>query len=456
MNALEQSYQESLDFIYSFVDFSMKRHVDDSHHFFKLDRMRKFAELLDNPQDNYPSIHVTGTKGKGSVAALCASALQAAGYKVGLYTSPHLQEFTERIQINGMEIDKAELVALVNRLRPLTQQVPEITTFELTTALGFLYFAEQQVDIAVIEVGLGGRLDATNIINPLVSVITPISYDHRAVLGDTLTEIAYEKGGIIKPGKPVVLSPQQSESEKELLRIAAERKAPITQVEKAYSYSEVAHNLDGQEMIITCRLMNNVKAPLSLAAEPLRLHLPLLGMHQVQNAATAFAALDTIAQNGMALSPQAVAQGFAQVTWPARFEILRKEPPLVIDSAHNGDSMRRLRQTLDEYFPGRAFILIFGASADKELDDMFREILPRVESVITTQSVHPRAANPQELARRIAPYNIPVQAINPAEAALSKALELAGSEKGIIVAGSIFIAAAIRSIWKAIPEKQVY
>ncbi len=456
MNALEQSYQESLDFIYSFVDFSMKRHVDDSAHFFKLDRMRKFAELLDNPQDNYPSIHVTGTKGKGSVASLCASALQAAGYKVGLYTSPHLQEFTERIQINGMEIDKAELVALVNRLRPLTQQVPEITTFELTTALGFLYFADQQVDIAVIEVGLGGRLDATNIINPLVSVITPISYDHRAVLGDTLTEIAYEKGGIIKPGKPVVLSPQQPEAEKELLRIAAEREAPITQVEKAYTYTEVAHNLDGQEMIITRPLTNNTNAPLSLAAEPLRLHLPLLGMHQVQNAATAFAALDTIAQNGMALSPQAVARGFAQVTWSARFEILRKEPPLVIDSAHNGDSMRRLRQTLDEYFPGRAFILIFGASADKELDDMFREILPRVESVITTQSVHPRAANPQELARRIAPYNVPVQAINPAEAALSKALELAGSEKGIIVAGSIFIAAAIRSIWKAIPEKQVY
>ena len=456
MNALEQSYQESLDFIYSFVDFSMKRHVDDSHHFFKLDRMRKFAELLDNPQDNYPSIHVTGTKGKGSVASLCASALQAAGYKVGLYTSPHLQEFTERIQINGMEIDKAELVALVNRVRPLTQQVPEITTFELTTALGFLYFAEQQVDIAVIEVGLGGRLDATNIINPLVSVITPISYDHRAVLGDTLTEIAYEKGGIIKPGKPVVLSPQQPEAEKELLRIAAEREAPITQVEKAYTYTEVAHNLDGQEMIITRRLTNNANAPLSLAAEPLRLHLPLLGMHQVQNAATAFAALDIIAQNGIMLTPQAVAQGFAQVTWSARFEILRKEPPLVIDSAHNGDSMRRLRQTLDEYFPGRAFILIFGASADKELDDMFREILPRVESVITTQSVHPRAADPQGLAQRIGQYNVPVQAINPAEAALSKALELAGSEKGIIVAGSIFIAAAIRSIWKAIPEKQVH
>jgi len=171
----------------------MKRHVDDSHRFFKLDRMRKMAELLGNPQVRFPSIHVAGTKGKGSVASFCASALQAAGYKVGLYTSPHLQEFTERIQINGTQISKADLVELVNRLRPLTEQVPEITTFELTTALCFLYFAEKHIDLAVIEVGLGGRLDATNIIDPLVSVITPISYDHRAVLGNTLTENCLRK-----------------------------------------------------------------------------------------------------------------------------------------------------------------------------------------------------------------------------------------------------------------------
>jgi len=456
MNALEQAYQESLDFIYSFVDFSMKRHVDDSHRFFKLDRMRQMAELLGNPQNSYPSIHITGTKGKGSVASFCASALQAAGYKVGLYISPHLQEFTERVQINGEEIDKAALVKLVDRLRPLTEKVPEITTFELTTALGFLYFAEQQVDIAVIEVGLGGRLDATNIINPLVSVITPVSYDHRAVLGNTLTEIAYEKGGIIKPEKPVVLSPQQPEAEKELLRIAAERKAPVTQVEHAYAFAEIAHNLEGQEMIIARRQDAKCRLLPSLAAEPLHIHLPLLGLHQVQNAATAFAALDVITQNGVALSSQAVAQGFARVSWPARFEILRKEPPLVIDSAHNGDSMLRLRQTLDEYFPDRDFILIFGASADKELDAMFQQILPRLESVIATQSLHPRAADPQELAQHITLYDVPVQAINPAEAALAKALELAGNEKGIIVTGSIFIAAAIRSIWKSIPEKQIY
>lgn len=223
MDNLEQAYQESLDFIYSFIDFSMKRHLDDSHRFFKLDRMHQMMDLLGNPQDKFLSIHVAGTKGKGSTASLCASALKAAGYEVGLYTSPHLQEFTERIQINGSQIDHQTLVNLTARLRPLTLEVPEITTFELTTALAFQYFYENKVNIAVIEVGLGGRLDATNIVNPLVSVITPISYDHTAILGNSLTEIAYEKGGIIKPGVPVVLSPQASEAGQELERIAAER-----------------------------------------------------------------------------------------------------------------------------------------------------------------------------------------------------------------------------------------
>ena len=211
MENLEQAYQESLDFIYSFIDFSMKRHLDDSHRFFKLDRMRRMMDLLGNPQEKFLSIHVAGTKGKGSTASLCASALRAAGYKVGLYTSPHLQEFTERIQINGKQIERQALVELVARLRPLTSQVPEITTFELMTAMAFLHFYESKVNIAVIEVGLGGRLDATNIIAPLVSVITPISYDHTAILGNTLTEIAFEKGGIIKHGVPVVISPQNPE-----------------------------------------------------------------------------------------------------------------------------------------------------------------------------------------------------------------------------------------------------
>ncbi|MFZ3151983.1 MAG: folylpolyglutamate synthase/dihydrofolate synthase family protein [Anaerolineaceae bacterium] len=454
MNPLEQSFQDSLDFIYSFVDFSMKRHVDDTHKFFKLDRMKSLMDLLGNPQNQYPCIHVAGTKGKGSVAALCASACQAAGYKVGLYTSPHLEEFTERIQINGVQIDKVSLVRIVEQLRPLTQQIPEVTTFELTTALGFLYFAQNQVDIAVIEVGLGGRLDATNVINPLVSVITPISYDHTAVLGNTLTEIAYEKGGIIKPGIPVVIAPQHAEAQSELIRIVNERKSPTVIVDEVYAYQLLSHSLVFQTVSIQ-RKQNGQDQARSLASKPLKFELPLLGYHQVQNSVTALAALDVVAQKGFQFSRQTIRSGFKKVSWPARFEILRQDPPVVIDSAHNGDSMLRLRQAIDEYFPTRKFILVFGASADKELDAMFQQILPRIDQVITTQSTHPRAADAEQLAGLIGAYAVPVQAAVPAEEAMQLALQMAGMDKGILITGSIFIAAAARSIWNAEIHKKL-
>ncbi len=446
MENLEQAYQESLDFIYSFIDFSMKRHLDDSHRFFKLDRMRHMMDLLGNPQEKFLTIHVAGTKGKGSTASLCASALRAASYKVGLYTSPHLQEFTERIQINGAQIERQALVDLVTRIRPLTAQVPEITTFELMTVLAFLHFFESRVNIAVVEVGLGGRLDATNIITPLVSVITPISYDHTAILGNTLTEIAFEKGGIIKAGVPVVISPQNPEAERELVRIAAERGSPLTCVEQEYRLSILSHSLRGQELAFAAQTGDPACAR-SLACPELNLHLPLLGAHQAQNARTALGALDQVRAQGLALSRMDIQKGFGQVEWPARFEILRENPPVVIDSAHNGDSMNCLRQSLDDYFPGQKFLLVFGASADKELDAMLTAILPRVERVITTQSTHPRAADPIHLMEIIHPYGLPVEARSPAEDAMAHALSLAGTDCGIIVAGSIFIAAAARDIW---------
>lgn len=449
MENLEQAYQESLDFIYSFIDFSMKRHLDDSHRFFKLDRMRRMMDLLGNPQEKFLSIHVAGTKGKGSTASLCASALLAAGYKVGLYTSPHLQEFTERIQINGKQIERQALVELVARIRPLTLQVPEITTFELMTAMAFLHFYESKVNIAVIEVGLGGRLDATNIIAPLVSVITPISYDHTAILGNTLTEIAFEKGGIIKPGVPVVISPQNPEAEQELARIAAERGSSLRRVEQDYALSITSHSLGGQELTVSVRRGSPSRAR-SLANPELSLHLPLLGAHQAQNTLTALGALDQVRDEGLALSRADVQKGVHQVKWPARFEVLRENPPVVVDSAHNGDSMNRLRQSLDDYFPGQKFLLVFGASADKELDAMFGAILPRVERVITTLSTHPRAADPTHLMELIRPYGLPVEARSPAEDAMARALELAATDCGIIVAGSVFVAAAARDIWFSI------
>ena len=443
-------YQESLDWLYSFVDFSMKRHVDDTHRFFKLDRMRHLMDLMGHPEARYPVVHVAGTKGKGSTAALVAGVLQAAGYRVGLYTSPHLQEFTERIRVDGQEIDKQSLVRICDQLRQLTSQVADITTFELTTALGFQYFAEQKIDFAVVEVGLGGRLDATNVVDPLVSIITPISYDHTAVLGNTLTEIAWEKAGIIKPGRPVVFSPQVAEAEKELIRVAIERGSPYVLVDESYRYKWLSLTHHSQTFQLQ---KNGVLTSLtggSLVDPPLKLTTHLLGFHQIQNAVSAVAALDLIRQAGFTLKPEDVQAGFRQVVWPGRFEVLRSWPPVVIDSAHNGASMEVLAKALDDYFPGWKFLLVLGISADKQLDDMLQAIMPHVEQVITTQSTHPRAKDAKELAGLVEPYGKPVRGIAPAEEALAEALRLAGDDTGIVVAGSVFIAAAARAIWPTI------
>ena len=454
METLEDKYQQSLDWIYSWIDFSMKRHVDDTHRFFKLDRMNKLMDLLGNPHKSFPSVHVAGTKGKGSTCSFIATAMQAAGYKVGLYTSPHLVDFRERIIINGQWISKEDLVSLTNDLRPLTEIVKDATTFELTTALAFLYFKQQKVDLAVLEVGLGGRLDATNVINPIVSVITPVSYDHMAVLGGTLTEIAYEKGGVIKPGVPVVISPQVDEAMIELVHLATERKSPFTQVEKVFDYHELSHTLSAQKIRVLRTDSSTASKLNSLARTQLKLSLPLLGRHQMENAVTALAALDELKQAGFRLNRRAVQRGFKQVFWPTRFELLRRKPPVVIDSAHNGDSMQRLVETLDEYFPSKEFILIFGASADKEFDSMLKFILPRVETVVATQSIHPRAADADELKKIIEPYGKPTIAFRRMEEALPEALRLAGKQKGIIVTGSIFIAAAARVVWAEMKAQQ--
>ena len=212
MSDIETAYNSALNYLYSFVDYSLKHSSELAKADFNLDRMRALMVELSHPEAKYPIIHVAGTKGKGSVSALCASGLKVAGYKVGLYTSPHLLDYCERIQINGEPVSHQGLVDLVEQVKPAVAKIPKLTTFEITTALGYLYFAQQKVDAAVIEVGLGGRLDATNVVTPNVSVITSLSYDHMAVLGNTLALIAGEKAGIIKPGVPVVSAPQKDEA----------------------------------------------------------------------------------------------------------------------------------------------------------------------------------------------------------------------------------------------------
>jgi dihydrofolate synthase/folylpolyglutamate synthase len=401
-------------------------------------------------------MHVAGTKGKGSVAALCASALQAGGYRVGLYTSPHLQDYAERIQVDGIPIPHNDLITLVKEIKPYIAASPEITTFEITTALAFLYFKRQHVGVGVFEVGLGGRLDATNVCQPDLTVITSVSYDHTYLLGETLAEIAAEKAGIIKPGIPVVVSPQPEEARLALERIAAEREAPLIQVGRDYLFDQLDRSIEGQalrvwraaddyhqETNITISQVNP-REPI----DPIDLRIPLLGVHQVENAATAYAALQVARRKGITVSEADIQRGFQSVYWPGRFEILRREPPMIIDSAHNRDSAQKLRLTLDDYFPGYPVVLVFGASEDKDIQGMFAELLPRIRQVVATKSTHPRAIEPGALADMVAEYNLPVISSPTVEEALAAAEGLAGDEALIVVAGSIFIAAAAREVWK--------
>jgi dihydrofolate synthase/folylpolyglutamate synthase len=455
---IETAYQEALDYIYSFIDYSLKRTFRYSPENFNLTRMEKLVISLGSPHQRYPIIHVAGTKGKGSVAAMCSSVLYAAGYQVGFYTSPHLQDFVERIQVNGKPISHADVVALVDEMKPHIASIPELTTFEITTALGLLYFARCEATAAVIEVGLGGRLDATNVVTPKVSVITSISYDHTYVLGNTLAEIAGEKAGIIKPNVPVVLAPQEEEARQVVERIATERDAPLIQVGQDYLFAPISHSLDGQTFSVWPQSMQAevseyIESGGIQGQQPTSLAIPLLGYHQVVNGATAYATLQTARWAGIEIHEDSIQRGFADVDWPGRFEVLRRNPPVVLDSAHNRDSAQKLRLAIDDYFPGYPVILVFGASEDKDIKGMFAELLPRVESVIATQSIHPRAIDPVRLVEMAHQFGQPARAIPRIEDALREALRIGQNGYLVLVTGSLFVVAGAKHTWE---ELRVY
>ncbi len=459
------SYQETLDYLYSFVDYSLQRNLRNAPGKFDLGRMYRFLDLLGRPQDRYPIIHVAGTKGKGSVSALTASALHAAGYRVGLYTSPHLQDYVERIQVDQAPIPHASLVSLVEELKPHIQAVPQISTFEISTALAFYYFAIREVEAAVVEVGLGGRLDATNVVNPIVSAITSLSYDHTHLLGNTLAEIAAEKAGIIKEGVPVVLAPQKEEARQVIERIAAERAAPIIQVSpftgqgettnSAYLFEAVSHDLERQ--VFRLWPARGLESQHPTGQNPILFSIPLLGEHQVENAAVAYAVLRT-AEPVLPIQEGAIHQGFTSVSWPGRFEILQHQPPVVIDSAHNRDSAKKLRQALKDYYPDRPVILIIGASEDKDIEGIFSELMEgdQVAEVIASQAVHPRAIDPDHLVTLAQRFGRPVKSVVPVHAAYMDAMQRANAvsrdgKMGVVLAtGSLFIAAEVRTAWQSL------
>ena len=434
---IETRYNQALDYLYSFVDYSLKHSSELAKADFNLDRMFALMESLGSPQNRYLIIHVAGTKGKGSTSALCASSLKAAGYKVGMYTSPHLLDYTERIQINGEPISHEQLVELVEEIKPYVAKIEKLTTFEITTALAFMAFAKYGVTAAVFEVGLGGRLDATNIVTPKVSVITSLSYDHMAVLGNTLTLIAGEKAGIIKPGVPVVSSPQKDEALQVLERVANEKSAELTLIGRDVTFELIESSLEGQKFILH---------PSSFILHPLVFNIPLLGNHQVENAATAYAALKA---SRIPITDEQIQKGFSQVQWRARFEVARRETPVIFDSAHNQDSFAKLRETLDAYFPDKKVYLIFGASEDKNIPGMFAEMKPKIKKIILTRADHPRALEVEQIRELADQAGVESEAVTPVKAALARALELSSKDGSIVLsAGSMFVTAEVMSAWK--------
>ncbi len=441
----ETAYNQALDYLYSFVDYSLKHSSELAKADFNLDRMFALMESLGNPQNQYPIIHVAGTKGKGSVSALCASALKAAGYTVGLYTSPHLLDYVERIQVNGAPISHEQLVELVEEIKPHVAKIEKLTTFEITTALAFMAFAKYGVNAAVFEVGLGGRLDATNIVMPKVSVITSLSYDHTAVLGNTLTLIAGEKAGIIKQGVPVVSSPQKDEALAVLERVAKLKESKLTLIGRDVKFEALESSLDGQMFALSVVEAHSVESPFDYAQDVI-LNIPLLGSHQVENAATAYAALKA---SGISITDEQIQKGFSQVQWRARFEVVRRDPPVIFDSAHNQDSFAKLNETLQTYFPDKKVYLIFGASEDKNIPGMFAELKSKIKKIIITRADHPRALEVEQIQQLADQAGVESEAVTPVKSALARALELSSKDGSIVLsAGSMFVTAEVMSAWK--------
>jgi dihydrofolate synthase/folylpolyglutamate synthase len=433
-------YSEAIAYLHSLTDYEKMRIERYTTEAFDLSRVKALLASLGDPHTRFPSVHVAGTRGKGSTVAMCEACLRAARYRTGLYISPHLHTFRERIQIDRQEITREEVVALVNEVRPSIERVDGVTTFEAITAIGFMYFARAKVDVAVVEVGLGGRLDATNVITPEVSVVTSLSLDHTYLLGDTLDKIAFEKAGIIKPGIPAVIAPQREEARVVLETVCEERGAPLVQIGRDWTYESGEADWDGQAFSVR-RIAGGGS---DLDGE---YWIPLLGRHQLENAACAISALDILRQQGYRISPEAVREGLRGVDWPGRLEILSREPLVVVDCAHNPYAAQILQRALEEWFPDRRWVLLYGASADKDIAGVLKTLLPISDYVIVTRSDHPRAAAPSELADIVASLGGGAEISVNAAKALRRALEAMEPQHGLLVTGSIFLVADVREEW---------
>ncbi len=402
----------------------------------RLARVRRLLDLLGVPDARLRIVLVAGTKGKGSTAAMIAEMLGAAGLRVGLTVKPHLVDYRERIRVGGRMISRADLAALVEEVRPAVES-PGLpggrpTYVEATVAMALAHFARRQVDVAVVEVGIGGRLDATNVVTPRVSVITPISYDHTEILGSTLAEIAREKAGIIRPGGRAVSSPQTDEAGDVLRRTCADGGTRLVLVGRDIEVRTHASGLDG------------VRATIRGMRAGYEVHVPLLGRHQATNAATAVGAVELLADDGLTVGPDAVRRGLAAVRWPARVELVGTRPYTLVDVGHNPASMAALCETLREVLGGRRVVLAFGMLATKDYRSVTALIAPLAAAAVTTTPDNPHALPAAALADEVRRYTPRVIAVPDRRDAIERARALTGPDDVLVVTGSFYLVGMAR------------
>jgi dihydrofolate synthase/folylpolyglutamate synthase len=438
------SPEEARAWWYGLINFEQRMPRADD---LKLDHMRALLARLGNPHQRLRILHVAGSKGKGSTAAMLASILQRAGYRTGLFTSPHLCRVEERFQVDSQPITMAELTTLLDEIRRCVEAegrsggVP-YTFFEVATAAGFLHFVRRRVEAAVLEVGLGGRLDSTNVCRPMLSVITSISYDHTNILGERLAGIAAEKGGIIKPGRPVVSGVTAPEARMVIERISRERRAPLRQLDMDFRYRYTPGRVTA-----TQRQRSRVSVATPRGRWP-EFELNLLGDHQAANAAMAIACVEELRAAGWHVSDAAVAAGLAEVSWPARLEAIGSRPLTVLDCAHNVASAQALVETLQASFPPARRLLVFAGSGDKDLPGMFRVLSPHFAQVFLTRyRSSSRGMPPERLAELLRDNGALPHTLCPAPAeAYHAARAAAGPEDLICVTGSVFLAGELRPL----------
>lgn len=406
---------------------------------FGLERTFKILEILGNPQKSLKCIHVAGTNGKGSVCAMLNQILIEAGYRVGMYTSPYLQEFEERIQINNNNISEDDLSLYISRVKAAADKISASenqhpTEFEIETCAMYLYFYEQKIDYAVIEVGLGGRSDSTNVIIPVLSIIASISFDHMNILGNTLSKIAYEKGGIIKENVPVVLYPQEEESLSTLKGICEKLNSEMILVPEDSVYlsdNNEKNNVYQNIVVNTCENHYEIR-------------LSLLGSHQLLNCATVIYAAEKLVDIGLVISKENIIDALNKVSWPGRLEVLNKSPLIVLDGAHNIDGIKRLKESVLNYFKYDKMILILGILADKQVEEMTSIIAKMAVKVIAVAPHNIRAEEPEMLQSIIKKYNKNCVSFKNYEDAYKYALKSCSDNDLLLISGSLYMIGDMR------------